>query len=80
MPDPPVAVEEIDQLGELVEVASQRSLGPGRVLEQHRAALGGGEGPRDPLGGPLHGRAVRLALARPGVQDDAMGADSIADP
>ena len=38
--DPRVTVEQRDELGELVEVSSQRPLGAGGVLEQHRAAVG----------------------------------------
>ena len=34
----------------------------------------------DRLRRPLHRGRVRLALARPGVQDDAVGADPVADP
>ena len=37
-PDPLVAVEELDQAGELGEVAAERALGAGGVLEQDRAA------------------------------------------
>ena len=40
---PLVAAAELDQRGELVEVAAQRAAGAGRVLEQQRAALGLGE-------------------------------------
>ena len=77
--DPLDRRRQLDQLGELVEVAAERALGAGRVLEQDRAALGLGQRPRDRLRGALHRRSLRLVLARAGMQDDAVGADRVAE-
>ena len=72
---------ELDQLGGLVEVAAEQAFVAGGLLEQQRAAS------RCPssaaaitFAGPFHRGPERLAFLGAGVEDDAGGADPVADP
>ena len=78
--DPLAGAGRLDEALQLVEVAAERPLGAGRVLEQDRAALGLGERLADDLAGALDRLGDGLALAAAGVQDDAVGADRVAEP
>ena len=75
------AAGQLDQLGGLVEVAAEQAFVAGGLLEQERAAS------RCPssaaaivFAGALHRGPERLAFLRAGVEDDAGGADPVADP
>jgi hypothetical protein len=74
------AAGQLDQLGGLVEVAAEQALVAGGLLEQEAAAVALLERRGDHLAGPLHRGPVRLAFLSPGVEDDAGGADPVADP
>jgi pimeloyl-ACP methyl ester carboxylesterase len=78
--EPPAAAGQLDQLRGLVEVAAQEAFVAGGLLEQEAAAVAVLQRRGDHLPGPFHRGAVRLAFLRPGVQDDAGGADPVADP
>ena len=78
-PDPLAAAGGIDEHRELVEVATERSRRAGRVLEQDRALLGLGESLANELARTGDRFVDRVLLAGPGVEDDAVGADRVAE-
>src|SRR5215204_6376074 len=74
-----VAAAELDEAGELVEVAADRPGVAGGVLEQQRAALGIGEDLVDGLADRLHTLLVVRTGLRARMEHDARGADAVAE-
>ena len=70
----------VDEHRQLVEVAAERAGRAGGVLEQDRTALRLGQRLADELAGARDGLVERVLLARAGVEDDAVGADRVAEP
>ena len=76
----PAAAGQLDQLRGLVEVAAEQPFVAGGLLEQERAGVAVLQRRRDHLRGALDRGAERLAFLRARVEDDAGGADPVADP
>ena len=74
------AAGELDQLRGLVEVAAEQALVAGGLLEQERAALAVLRARRRSLSPARFIEGPSGSFLRAGVQDDAGGADSVADP
>src|SRR5262249_15119992 len=71
---------QLDQLGGLVEVASQQAFVASGLLEEEGAVVAVLQRCGDHLRGALDRGAKRLALLRARMQDDAGGADPVAGP
>ena len=74
------AAGQLDQLGGLVEVAAEQAFVAGGLLEQERAGVAVLERRGDHFARPVSAPVPAARLLGAGVEDDAGGADPVADP